>query len=393
MSTEATAAAITAEERARRWRLLLGTSAEDVGLSKADASIDAALAAVYDTSDESRTAGLGGSAPRVARWLGDIRTYFPRSVVQVMQTDAIERLGIKRLLLEPEVLETVEADVHLVATLVGLKSAIPAKAKATARMVVGKVVEDLERRLAEKVRQSVRGALNRALRTSRPRPADIDWNRTIKANLGNWLPEYQTIVPERLVGFGRRRPGFTKEVMLCVDQSGSMASSVVYASIFACVLASVRSLSTRFVAYDTSVVDLTEDLSDPVEVIFGTQLGGGTDTTPALRYCAQLMTRPADTVLVLISDLYDSDPPAMLAELARFTAAGAKVVVLLALSDDGTPSYSHDVAARLVELRIPAFGCTPDRFGELMAHALQGADVGAWAASEQAANQAAPHQS
>jgi Mg-chelatase subunit ChlD len=371
----------TAAEQARRWRLLLGTSADEVTLSTSDTAIDEALAAVYEPGK----AGLGGSAPKVAQWLGDIRNYFPRSVVQVLQTDAIERLGLRRLLLEPEVLETVEPDVHLVATLVSLKSAIPNKAKATAREVVAKVVAELEKRLADSVRQSVRGALNRALRSRRPKQADIDWQRTIRANLHNWLPEYRTIVPERLVGFGRRNPGFAKEVILCVDQSGSMASSVVYASIFACVLASVRSLSTRFVCYDTSVVDLTDELSDPVEVIFGTQLGGGTDTTPALRYCAQLMTRPSDTVVVLISDLYDSDPEAMLAELARFTAAGAKVVVLLALSDDGAPSYSREVAAELAELQIPAFGCTPDRFGELMSHALSGADVATWAAAEQAA--------
>lgn len=378
-------------EQGRRWRLLLGTSADDQELTRTDAAIDAALGAVYDAADPvEKEAGLGASAPRVARWLGDIRTYFPRSVVQVMQADAITRLGIRRLLLEPEVLETVEPDVHLVATLVGLKSVIPEKAKATARQVVATVVADLERRLADQVRQSVRGALNRALRTSRPRQGDIDWNRTIRANLGTWLPQQRTIVPERLVGFGRRRPGFTKEVMICVDQSGSMAGSVVYASIFACVLASVRSLSTRYVAYDTDIVDLTDALSDPVDVIFGTQLGGGTDTAPALRYCAQLMTRPRDTVQILISDLYDANPEAMMSELARLKAAGVTVIVLLALDDDGTPSFNRDVAAQLAEVQIPAFGCTPDRFGDLMGRALQGGDVSAWAAAEQAARQAGP---
>jgi CoxE family protein len=305
--------------------------------------------------------------------------------VQVMQADAIDRLGLKQLLLEPEMLEAVEADVHLVATLASLGRIMPQKAKASAREVVGRVVRQVEERLADRVQQAVRGALNRASRTTRPRLNDINWSRTIAANLGNYLPELKTVVPERLIGYGRRQTGFQREIVLVVDQSGSMAASVVYASIFAAVLASIKTVKTHLVVYDTAVADLTEQLNDPVEVIFGTQLGGGTDTSRALAYCEQLVQRPRDTVMVLISDLYDSQPKQMLRRITQFQQQGVTVVALLALDDNGTPSYHHEVANTLATMDVPAFACTPDAFPEMIALAISKGDLAGWAAAEKAA--------
>jgi Mg-chelatase subunit ChlD len=366
---------IADEERLRRWRLVLG-GADDadgtgVRLSGRDAAMDRTLSAVYG-EEGGRSAGLGGSAPKVARWLGDIRTYFPSSVVRVMQRDAIDRLGLGTLLAEPEMLEAVEADVHLVGTLLSLGRAMPESSKETARLVVRKVVEQLERRLATRTRATLTGALDRSARVSRPRHRDIDWNRTIRANLGNYLPEYRTVVPERLIGYGRAAQSVKKEVILCIDQSGSMAASVVYASVFGAVLASMRSLSTRLVVFDTNVVDLTDQLEDPVDVLFGTQLGGGTDINRALAYCQGQITRPADTVLVLISDLYEGGiRQEMLKRVAAMKGSGVQCVALLALSDEGAPAYDREHAAALAELGVPAFACTPDLFPDVMAAAIE----------------------
>lgn len=375
---------ISAEER---WQLMLGADEELGGLRGSLQAMDRALGALYNTGDdaEDRRGGLGASAPSVTRWLGDIRNYFPNRVVRVMQTDAIERLGVRSLLTEPEVLETLEPDVHLVATLAQLSSVIPERSRATARAVVAKVARQVEERIADRLHQSVLGALNRASRTSRPRPGDIDWNRTIAANLKNYLPEHRTVVPERLIGYGRRHLGVQREFAICLDQSGSMATSVVYASIMAGVMASLRTLRTSLVAYSTDIADLTEALADPVDVIFGAQLGGGTDTSPALEYCRRTITRPSAAVLLLISDLYDSDPKRMLEHIARIQADGIQVVVLLTLSDDGLPFYNHDVAASLGDMGVPAFGCTPDAFPDLIAAAIQGEDLGRWAEQRAAA--------
>ncbi|MCW2869518.1 VWA domain-containing protein [Actinacidiphila oryziradicis] len=376
------------DERLRRWRLVLGGGAADGTrheLAGRDAAMDRTLGALYGSDSgggaaASRQAGLGGSAPQVARWLGDIRTYFPTSVVQVMQRDAIDRLGLAALLLEPEMLEAVEADVHLVGTLLSLNKAMPETTKITARAVVRKVVEDLEKRLAGRTRATVTGALDRSARVTRPRHRDIDWDRTIRANLKHYLalPGKEgeegagTIVPERLIGYGRAARAVKKDVVLCIDQSGSMAASVVYASVFGAVLASMRSIDTKLVVFDTAVVDLTDQLDDPVDVLFGTQLGGGTDINRALAYCQSLITRPSETVVVLISDLYEGGiRDEMLKRVAAMKAAGTQFVALLALSDEGAPSYDREHAAALAALGAPAFACTPDLFPEVMAAAIE----------------------
>jgi Mg-chelatase subunit ChlD len=387
MTTENTTPA--ADEHLRRWRLILGGDDADgtgLPLSARDLQLDRCLGALYDNDPtkprekpKSRRGGLGASSPNVARWLGDIRSFFPSSVVRVLQQDAMERLNLRQLLMEPEMLQAVEPDVHLVADLLALKSVMPGKTKETARLVVRKVVEELQRKLAEPMRQAILGSLNRSVRNRRPRHNEIDWNRTIRANLKNYQPDYKTIIPETRIGFGHKRTSL-RDIILCVDQSGSMATSVVYAGIFGAVLASLPSVRTQVVVFDTAVVDLSDKLADPVELLFGTQLGGGTDINRALAYCQSLVRQPHDTILVLISDLYEGgNNQEMLKRAASLAASGVQLVSLLALSDDGAPGYDHANAAAFASLDAPAFACTPDLFPDLMAAAIQRRDLTQWA--------------
>jgi Mg-chelatase subunit ChlD len=369
------------EERLRRWRLLLGSQEADgtgCRLSGTDLAMDNALSALYDNE---RSGGLGSSSPKVARWLSDIRTYFPSSVVKVMQLDALERLNLRQMLLEPEILEAVEPDVHLVANLLSLSNIMPSKTKDTARMVVRRVVEELQRKLANPMRQAVMGSLNRSIRNRRPRHNEIDWNRTIRANLKHYQPKYRTIIPEVRVGYGRKRSNL-RNIILCIDQSGSMATSVVYAGIFGAVLASLAAVQTRIVAFDTEVVDLTDEAQDAVDLLFGTQLGGGTDINRALAYCQGFIQQPQDTILVLISDLYEGgDKKEMLKRVAAMVNTGVQFIALLALNDDGAPMYDRHIALSLTEFGIAAFACTPDKFPDLMAAAIARQDIRQWAAN------------
>jgi Mg-chelatase subunit ChlD len=366
---------ISDDETSRRWRLILGgEQADGIGctLNARDTRLDKALQALYDSD---RRGGLGSSAPNVSRWLGDIREYFPSSVVQVLQRDAIERLDLKRLLMEPEVLETLLPDVHLVADLIAMSRVIPAKTRDTARAVVRKVVEQLMQRLSEPTRAAVMGALNRAARNLRPRHSEIDWPRTIKANLKHYQPAYQTVIPETRIGYGRRRQSM-RHVILCIDQSGSMAASVVYSAIFGAVLASLPAVSTSLVVFDTSIVDLTDELDDPVDLLFSVQLGGGTDINGAVAYCQQLVRSPQDTVFFLISDLYEGGVrDELLKRAASMLASGIQFVTLLALSDEGAPSYDAEIAGQLAAMGAPAFACTPDKFPELAAAAIERRDL------------------
>ena len=371
---------IDEHEQLRRWRMILGGDKADgtgLKLDADDAAMDSALQALYDSN---RSAGLGGSSPNVPRWLGDIRKYFPKQVVQVMQRDALTRLNLTQMLTEPEMLEAIEPDVHMIATLLSLRGIMPAKTKDTARQVVGQVVEELMRKLENPMQQAVAGAINRAVRNRRPRHHEIDWPRTIRANLKHYQADYHTIIPETRIGYGRKQSALRK-VILCVDQSGSMAASIVYSGIFGAVMASIPAVQTQLVVFDTSVIDLTDELHDPVEVLFSTQLGGGTDINRAVGYCQGLIGSPQETIFVLISDLYEGGVESKLLQRASsMIASGVKFITLLALSDEGAPCYDRALAAKLSALGAPAFACTPDLFPELMAAAINRQDIGQWAA-------------
>lgn len=366
----------------RKWRMILGGDQNDgtgYSLNAVDLNIDKTLQALYDAE---RKGGLGASSPNVSRWLGDIRTYFPNTVVKVMQQDALKRLNLTSMLLEKEMLENVEPDVHLVATLMTLSRVIPSKTKDTARQVVRRVVEDLMKKLSQPTQQAIAGSLNRSTRNRRPRHNEINWHTTILKNLKHYQPEYKTIIPETRIGYGKRRRSL-KDVVLCIDQSGSMGTSVIYSGIFGAVMASIPAIQTRMVVFDTNVVDLTDELDDPVELLFGVQLGGGTDINRALTYCQQMVQRPADTVLVLITDLFEGGNNEEMRKRAKtLTDAGVQVVVLLALNDEGAPSYDHGNAEFMASLGIPVFACTPDKFPDLMAAALSKQDIALWASKE-----------
>ena len=380
---------VSPAERARRWRLVLGTDAPDDGtdgaaapgasLSADDLRIDGVLSAVYSDGEGGPSAGrgrdrkgsLGRSAPQMAQWLHDVRECFPRSVVQVVQRDAIDRLGLHQLLLEPELLHSVEPDLALVTLLVELSHLLPESSRAAARTVVQAVIDDLRTRLESRTVRAVHGALARSSRRRPARPADIDWDRTIRANLRTWTPELGSIIPERVVGHGRRERSLDRDVIIAIDQSASMAESVVHAAVLGAVLASIPSLRTHVVAFDTAVVDLTPVLHDPVDLLFGVELGGGTDIGAAVSYCRSLVERPTRTLVVLVTDLFEGGNSDLLVHhAAELVASGTTVLVLLALADGGAPAYDHQMAARLAALGIESVACTPDEFPDLFARSL-----------------------
>ena len=375
-------------ERLRRWRLVLGHSAQDslgamgaCGLGADDVVMDEALAAIYDESEggagAKRQAGLGGSAPRLAKWLGDIRTYFREDVVAVIQSDAVERKGMKQLLLEPELLKNMQPSLALVGTLLSLSRQIPEHTKETAREVVRALVEQIRHLLESELRRAVSGALNRRQHSPLPRVDSIDWKRTIARNLKNWQPDIQRLVPERFWFWSRAQRQNQWTVIVDMDQSGSMADSVVYGAVTGSIFASLPALNTRVVAFDTEVVDLTEQCgSDPVDMLLGVQLGGGTDINKSVGYCRQFVTDPAKTLFILITDLYEGGNAAQLVRrLKEMVESGVRCLCLLALSDSGIPSFDEAMAKKLAALGIPCFGCTPVNLPALIEGALGGDDL------------------
>ncbi len=411
----------------KRWRLILGgeqqesncsggdgngdepseggagfTDGTGVRLTGHDAQLDKALSALYDkqmfrygrrpsgkrkgkkqgksgaSSRASRGADLSPSAPYVAKWLHDIRELFPTSTVQMLQQDAISRLDLEELLAEREILESVVPDVHLLSTLLNYKEMIPEENKDLVRQVISHVVAELMAKLQLKTVQALKGALNKAVRRRHPRAQDINWDATIRKNLQHYQPSLNTIIPEELIGYGRKGRKL-KDVILCIDQSGSMTESVIFASVFGAIMASMPALSTRLICFDTSVVDWTDSMSDPVDILWGVQLGGGTDINQAVTYGQSLVHRPDDTIMVVITDLDEGgDSKKMLKRFAELVESGVQVIVLLALSDDGAPSYDQDMAKKLMAMGICCFACTPDKFPDMMAAAINKQDMHLW---------------
>ena len=372
-------------EQLSRWRLILGAETEQsfsgmggAPLSQEELLMDSALGAIYGGPGEGfgesgRGAGKGPSSPVISKWLGDLRSLFDPETVAVVQNDAIERKGLKQLLLEPELLDTLEPDLNLASTLLMLKDQIPKKSKEAARAFIRRIVEEINRLLENDMRRAVTAALNRRAHSPLPAAAALDFPYTIRRNLKNYNKELGAILPERVWFFDRASRVNRWHVILDIDQSGSMGQSILYSSVMACVLASMSAVRTSVVAFDTQIMDLTPLCADPVDLLFGFQMGGGTDIAKSVAYCQELVESPAKTLFFLISDLDEGgNRAALLRRLEELKGSGVTVAVLLAIADGGKPYYDAQTAQRVAAMDIPCFACAPEKLPELLERALTG---------------------
>lgn len=380
----------------QRWRLILGSESQNrfeqmsgEPLTHEMDLMDQALAAIYNRreaggfgsgtrSGGSRGGGSGPSNPQISKWLGDVRSLFDKELVTVIQGDAMTRCGLKQLLFEPELLENLEPDVNLASTILMLKEQIPKRSKESVRIFIRKIVEEINKLLEQDIKRAVTASLNKRKHSPIPSAAAIDYKRTISRNLKNYNRELGTIVPEHFYFFDRTSTTAANKwtVILDIDQSGSMGESVIYSSIVSCILASMSSLKTRIVAFDTNIVDLTEKSDDPVDLLFGFQLGGGTNIEKSIAYCEQFVENPGKTLFFLISDLEEGGNRAgMLRRLQDMKDAGVTVVCLLALAGGGKPYYDAQMAQKIASMGIPCFACNPEMLPQLLERALKGQDL------------------
>ncbi|MCI8649785.1 MAG: VWA domain-containing protein [Anaerotruncus sp.] len=389
MTTSDTTATYQAQKIAR-WRLILGAESQKkleqlpggCALTPEQLLMDQALETIYhpdNNNGSSASAGHGLSNPQVSRWLGDIRSLFEREIVTILQNDAIERCGLKQLLLEPEMLQNLEPDIGLAATLLSLRTQIPARSKESARAFIRKIVDSINRMLEDDIRRSVTAALNRRQHSPLPCAAALDYKMTIERNLRHYSPTLGTIVPERVYFFEHAAHINHWTVIVDIDQSGSMGESVIYASVMSSILASMNAIRTQVVAFDTAVTDLSGYCDDPVDLLYGIQLGGGTDIEKSIAYCQSLVETPSRTLLFLISDLYEGGNQAgLVRRLEELKESGVTIISLLALADGGKPYYNEHIAQRISAMGIPCFACVPQLLPELLAAALKGHDLQAF---------------
>ncbi len=354
----------------KRWSLALGL--ED---DQNPAELDAQEKKVHQLLDKLYSRGKRGSQGISSRWFTEVKTFFPTGVVHLLHQDAIDKFGIKKLLEQPAMMDEIEPDVNMVAAILSAKDALSEDAMENARRLVSKLAAKLEERLKFRMHDLLSGTVDRSKRIRNPRKSDIDWDLTIRHNLKHYQHDLKTIIPHTL--FGRpRRQNALKRVIILVDQSASMFHSFVHAAILGSIMSKVRSLSTHLIAFDIRVLDLTPYLDDAVEVLFRTELGGGTNIQQAIAYAETLLEDDRETHMILISDLYEgSDDQQLLHRIRRLLDRDVTLVSMLALDDDGTPSYNRDMAGVLKRWEVPVFACSPDVFPVVMAAAINQEDL------------------
>ncbi|WP_026930551.1 VWA domain-containing protein [Glycomyces tenuis] len=366
-----------------RWRLILGPAAEQhTGrLSAEGEACDAALDWLYNREEGLgerevrrggvRGAGSGGSALTTVDWLDQIHRLFPKETVERLERDAIERYEIDDIVTNAEVLERVEPNAALLKAVLRTKHLMNPQVLAAARRIVAEVVRQLVEKLSVEVRTVFTGS--RARRPSLHRRArDFDLRRTIHANLKHYDPERNRIAIERPHFHSRTSRRLEQwQMILVVDQSGSMAGSVIHSAVTASCLYALPGLKTHLVAFDSNVVDLTSDVDDPVELLMKVQLGGGTDISRAVDYAAGLVENPRRSIIALITDFYEGGNAQRLVHTVKqLCEQGTEFLGLAALDEDANPSYDRDLAGRLASAGAHIGAMTPAHLAEFVAERL-----------------------
>ncbi|HYC90675.1 MAG TPA: VWA domain-containing protein [Thermoanaerobaculia bacterium] len=356
----------------QRWRLVLGEAADEMTRLGGDlAAMDAALAWLYgrdaalaDRDIRGRSGGSEPSALSVPDWISEVHRLFPKETIERLEQDAVERFRIDEVVTNPDVLARVEPNEVLLAAVLKTKHLMNPEVLAMARKLVEEVVRRLMEKLAREVRQTFSGALDRRRRSPLASARNFDFRTTLRTNLRHWSPERRRLLIERAHFFSRtRRFSEQWQIILLVDQSGSMVSSVIHSAITAACLWGLPGMRTHLVAFDTAVVDLTRDVTDPVELLMKVQLGGGTDIAQAVAYAESLIEAPRRAIVVLITDFFEGGSPAQLVSRVRaLHEQGTSVLGLAALDEQANPSYDRDLAARLVAAGAQVGAMTP---GEL----------------------------
>lgn len=371
-------------EATDRWRLVLGKYSERrlPPLTGDRAQQDSALSYLYDRlykdrglrgQDEidGKGASLDASAPRAVEWLDAVNKLFPEEVALELTNEAVDRFGLTEILTSPDALKKVDADINTLKLLLSVRGSVPAAALAAVRKVVAAVVEDLSERLRNEIEAVITGRINPQMRTRRPTGA-IDAQRTIEENLGTWDPERQKLLIENVTFFRRSKVRHPWDIILCIDQSGSMVSSVIHSAVLAGILSGLPGVTVKVVVFDTSVVDLTDVADDPVEMLMSVQLGGGTDIARAVQYCESIVSNPSRTMFALITDFYEGGSVhELLASIGRLKEAGVTLMGLASLEDGAGPSFDRNIAEAATKMGMPVAALTPKSFAQWAAEVMQ----------------------
>jgi Mg-chelatase subunit ChlD len=368
-----------------RWRLILGKSAEEHCITcEGDAEcqrIEQLIGFVFgeqqgdgaESRATGRQGGSGGSQLTIPEWVDAVADLFPHHAKEVLQRELVSRRGISELLEKPELLEKVEPNLDLVKTLLTHKDLLNPKTRVLARKIIEKVVQQLKEKMKVQVEQAITGAIRRDRHSPRRIYRNLDWKTTVRRNLKNYDRGREQVLVDRLYFFAAERKKRPWHVIVTVDQSGSMLDSAIFSAVMASIFAELPAVRTSLVLFDTQVVDLSEQVGQPVDVLLSIQLGGGTDITKALQYDQQLVREPGRTIVVLITDFYEGrDERDLIREVRAMSESGIRMIGLGALGYDCRPAYNRSTAGKLRKAGMDILVCTPEKLAECMGQIIRG---------------------
>ena len=369
-------------ELLRRWRLILG---QDNGLQRGkplqpvDAARDLGLSYLSRREYEERSTGEKGaggdqgSKMTPAVWLQGIRKVFPESTIEILQKQAIERYKLLSLLTDADVLNKAQANMGLVQTLMSYRNHLSPSVMTEVRKIIRTVCEELEEALAQKVKARFSSRRLRHLYGGRNQLSNLDWNRSIQRNLKNFDKGSEMLILQQLYFNQRQDKRIPWDLYLVIDQSGSMVSSIIHSAVLAAIFCKISVLNTHLILFDTNIVDLTDEVGDPVDTLLSVQLGGGTDIASAMTYAANKVTQPMRSLVILISDFYEGgNVRALYQQVESLNDSGATLLGLAALNEDAKPDYDEATARQLVNRGMEVGAMTPDNLAAWVAEKVGG---------------------
>jgi Mg-chelatase subunit ChlD len=375
-----------------RWRLVLGKVAESHGISctgQADAErIEQLVGFLFESGEgqghgkgggrgggrsSDRSAGLGPSQLTVPDWVDAVNELFPHQSKEVMQKELIRRRGLAEIMEKPELLEKIEPNLELVKTLLTHRELLNPMTRILARKIIDKVVEELKRKMQVQVEKAITGAIRKDRHSPRKVFRNLDLKTTLRRNLQNFDSDSGKLLVDQLFFYAAERKKRPWHVIVVVDQSGSMLESAIFSAVMASIFAELPAVKTSLVLFDTQVVDLSDQVGQPVDVLLSIQLGGGTDITQALIYANGLVRQPQRTIVVLMTDFYEGRTESDLVAQTRLMAdGGLRMIGLGALGYDARPSYNKATAGKLRKVGMDILVCTPEKLAECMAEIIRG---------------------
>lgn len=367
-----------------KWRLILGGTSksrlsfeEDAGGYTVEAyeSMEDMLDYLYGMEHGDEVRREGGSGPSqlyAATWISRVRDLFPKKTVEILEKQALEQFHLTELLTDKETLEKLEPNMDLMKTILQFKHLMGSEVLLTAKRIVKKVVDELTEKIKKDIKRSNLGKIDRNRSSHVKSIRNLDIRKTIQQNLKYYDKEKKQLVLKNVYFNSRVKQYHKYRIIIAVDESGSMMDSVIYSAIMAGIFASLPMLETKLIIFDTQVVDLSGHIDEPVDILMGMQLGGGTNIGGAMAYCESLCQNPYETIYVTVTDLYEGGSQKDLLRIcSRIISSGSKMIFLTALDRDSNPSYDKRLGQKLANMGAFVGAMTPEQLGDYIGKMIQ----------------------